>query len=345
MFQHVKPKTYKPFFFVTLMLLISFSSLLAKAQEKQQEKPTLNVYTYDSFVTEWGPGDKLKAHFETQCECQLKFISAADGVSIVNRLRIEGTKTQADIILGIDEFLMQNVIEMDLIAPHGVDTSTIKEELNWRNTDFVPFDYGYFSFIYDSENIKNPATSLQELVLRDINVIYQDPRTSTVGQGLLVWMNSVFKDKADFAWKQLSKRTVTVTKGWSEAYSIFLDGGADYVLSYHTSPAYHIANEQTSRYKAAQFKEGHIRQIELAAMLNRSKHPILAKQFLQFLLSAQAQQIIATHNWMLPVVENIELPKAFDQLSHPHNLPLDLSLYSTHRQLWLTDWRNAVSGK
>jgi ABC-type thiamine transport system substrate-binding protein len=31
-------------------------------------------------------------------------------------------------------------------------------------------------------------------------------------------------------------KTVTVTKGWSEAYGMFLDGEADMVLSYTTSP-------------------------------------------------------------------------------------------------------------
>jgi hypothetical protein len=35
-------------------------------------------------------------------------------------------------------------------------------------------------------------------------------------------------------------QTVTVTKGWSEAYGLFLKGESDLVLSYTTSPAYHM---------------------------------------------------------------------------------------------------------
>ena len=70
----------------------------------------------------------------------------------------------------------------------------------------------------------------------DIKVIYQDPRTSTPGQGLMLWMKSVYGDEAPTAWAHLAKKTVTVTKGWSEAYGMFLDGEADMVLSYTTSP-------------------------------------------------------------------------------------------------------------
>lgn len=75
-------------------------------------------------------------------------------------------------------------------------------------------------------------------------MIYEDPRTSTPGLGLLLWMQKVYGDKAPAAWQQLAKKTVTVTKGWSEAYGLFLKGEGDLVLSYTTSPAYHLIEEK-----------------------------------------------------------------------------------------------------
>lgn len=75
-------------------------------------------------------------------------------------------------------------------------------------------------------------------------MIYQDPRTSTPGLGLLLWMQKVYGDDAPQAWQKLAKKTVTVTKGWSEAYGLFLKGESDLVLSYTTSPAYHILEEK-----------------------------------------------------------------------------------------------------
>ena len=71
------------------------------------DKPVLTVYTYDSFVSEWGSGPKLEAAFEKNCNCDLKFIAVEDGVSILNRLRVEGDKAKADVILGIDDALLE----------------------------------------------------------------------------------------------------------------------------------------------------------------------------------------------------------------------------------------------
>jgi ABC-type thiamine transport system substrate-binding protein len=45
-------------------------------------------------------------------------------------------------------------------------------------------------------------------------------------------------------WEALADNIVTVTPGWSEAYGLFLEGEADMVLSYTTSPAYHLIAEE-----------------------------------------------------------------------------------------------------
>ena len=58
-----------------------------------------------------------------------------------------------------------------------------------------------------------------------------------------------------------------MTKGWSEAYGLFLKGEADMVLSYSTSPAYHIGAENKTNYKAAMFAEGHATQVEVAGLV------------------------------------------------------------------------------
>nr|WP_315979741.1 thiamine ABC transporter substrate-binding protein [Aliamphritea spongicola] len=204
----------------------------------------LNVYTYDSFVSEWGPGPKLEAAFEAQCNCDVNFIAVDDGVSILNRLRVEGEKNKADVIMGIDDALLEETRATGLIAEHKVELPELRAELNWQDKQFVPFDMGYFAFVYDADKIAEPAKSLRELINSDASVIYQDPRTSTPGQGLMMWVESVYGDESEAAWKQLSQHTVTVTKGWWEAYSMFLEGGADYVLSYTTSPAYHVVVEE-----------------------------------------------------------------------------------------------------
>ncbi len=300
----------------------------------------LTIYTYDSFVSEWGPGPKLEAAFEQQCQCDIEFIAVEDGVSILNRARIEKDKTKADILLGLDDSLTELTRDEHLVQPHQVDLSGLKASLNWQDSEFVPFDYGYFSFIYDSSKIATPATSLQELIASKASVIYQDPRTSTPGQGLLQWVNAVYKEDAANAWQQLSTHTVTVTKGWWEAYSMFLEGDADYVLSYNTSPAYHLVAENKTQYKAALFNEGHIAQVEVAAISQYSDNVALAKRFLQFLVSPEAQTIIPTTNWMLPVIDAVELPDAFSTLITPQQIGFTPQDIAKQRQAWIREWRS-----
>lgn len=324
--------------FATALLTtsLSISALHAAA-------PTLNVYTYDSFVSEWGPGPQLKSAFEAQCNCVLNFIAAEDGVSILNRARIEKSSTEADVLLGLDLGLVEEASALGLVQAHQVDTSALKSELSWQDKQFVPFDYGHFAFIYDSRKISNPAGSLDELINSDASLIYQDPRTSTPGQGMMLWINAAYSDNASDAWKKISSRTETVTKGWWEAYSLFLEGGADYVLSYTTSPAYHVVAEGVEHYKAAQFAEGHIAQVEVAAISAYTEQSELANDFLQFLISAEAQAIIPVTNWMLPVIEGVELPAAFDTLVAPQTIGFTPAEIAANRQAWVNNWRDAVA--
>ncbi len=93
---------------------------------------------------------------------------------------------------------------------------------------------------------------------------------------------------------------LTVTPGWSEAYGLFTKSEAPMVLSYTTSPAYHIVAENTEKYKAAAFEEGHYLQIEIAGVTTTgAKNPLSAK-FLAFMMSPAFQDVIPETNWMFP---------------------------------------------
>lgn len=305
----------------------------------------LTVYTYSSFTTDWGPGPQIKEGFEAQCDCTLSYVSSDDGVSLLNRTRLEGRNTEADVVLGLDDALIEEGRDLGLFQPHDLDWSDfpLADDLAWSDDIYVPFDYGYFAFVYDSEVISEPVSSMEELLSSDVSVIYQDPRTSTVGQGMMHWMQAIYGDESSAAWEALAERTVTVTQGWSEAYGMFQEGEADYVLSYTTSPAYHIVAEDTDRYQAARFDEGHVTQIEVAAISQHSDNPELAQEFLAYLMSEEAQQVLPVTNWMLPVRTGVDLPDAFDQLVTPERIGYSPEEFRDNRQAWIRTWRNAVS--
>ncbi len=323
--------------YIPLIVVSTLISMSAAAEK-------LVVYTYDSFASDWGPGPGVKQAFEKKCACELEFVALDDGVSILNRLRLEDKNSKADIVLGLDNNLMAEAKKTGLLAEHQVDTSQVTLADGWSDNTFVPFDYGYFAFVYNKETLLEPPKSLRELVeqRQDIKVIYQDPRTSTPGQGLMLWMKWVYGDKADSAWQQLAKKTVTVTKGWSEAYSMFLKGEADMVLSYSTSPAYHIIAEGNEQYAAADFSEGHYTQVEVAAKVKSSKNDKLADQFMAFIISDEFQSLIPTGNWMYPVTD-VTLPDGFKDLSKPANaFSFTAEQVDSNRKAWIREWQRAL---
>jgi thiamine transport system substrate-binding protein len=161
------------------------------------------------------------------------------------------------------------------------------------------------------------ATS-RRLAASDVSIVIQDPRSSTPGLGLVMWVQAAYGDRAGEIWAGLADNIVTVTPGWSEAYGLFLDGEADMVLSYTTSPAYHLIAEEDPSKAAAAFAEGHYMQIEVAGILEGSDQPELAREFLSFMLTEAFQSVIPTTNWMYPAALPVEaLPDGFDTLITP----------------------------
>ncbi|MEJ6404769.1 thiamine ABC transporter substrate binding subunit [Yoonia sp. 2307UL14-13] len=306
------------------------------------ETPVLQVLTYDSFVSEWGPGPAIEAAFEETCACDLQFLGAGDGAALLARLQLEGPRTDADIVLGLDTNLTAVARKTGLFAPHGVDAA-LDLPIDWEDADFLPFDWGYFAFV---GNADDPApASLKALAESDIKIAIQDPRSSTPGLGLLMWVKTAYGDDAAEIWTGLSDNIVTVTPGWSEAYGLFVDGEVDAVLSYTTSPAYHLIAEEDPSKVAWAFDEGHYVQVEVAGKLAGTDQPELADQFMAFMVSEAFQSVIPTTNWMYPAVTPASgLPDGFETLINPEK-PLLLSAEDAaeKRDAALDEWRNALS--
>lgn len=322
-------------------LALGLSSLPAAAQDK------LTVYTYDSFTTEWGPGPQVEKAFETECACDVEFVAVADGVALLNRLRLEGASTKADIVLGLDTNLTAEAKATGLFAPAGIDQGEVKVPGGWSDDVFVPYDYAHFAVVYDSEKLANPPKSLRELVEGDPNekIVLQDPRTSTPGLGLVLWVRAVYGDEAPQAWAKLQGRVLTVTPGWSESYGLFTKGEAPMVLSYTTSPAYHMVAEDTERYKALAFEEGNYLQIEVAGITTTGAKNPLSEKFMAFMTGPGFQDIIPETNWMMPAGRTEKpLDPAFGKLPEPDKtLLFTAEEVAENRKAWVDEWLAVMS--
>ena len=319
---------------------------LAPALPALAETPVLKVYTYESFTAEWGPGPQIKKAFEAECGCTVEFTSVEDGVALLSRLKLEGKASQADVVLGLDTNLTAEAAATGLFAPHAGKLDNLSLPIAWADPIFVPYDWSYFAFVYDKTKVPNPPKSLRDLVENsDLELTIQDPRTSTPGLGLLLWVKQVYGDKAPEAWAKLKPRILTVTPGWSESYGLFRKGEVPMTLSYLTSPPYHVMEEHDDNVGAAVFEEGNYLQVEVAGKLTSAKHPELADRFLAFMLTAAFQDTLPTTQWMYPAVKTAAgLPDAYKALPTPPKALLYPSEeVAAKRAGWIAEWLQAMS--
>jgi len=329
------------------LLLVFVLILFACSKPVKEDLPTLTVYTYDAFSAKWGTAPKIKKIFEKKHNCKLKFVGIPSSIGALRKIELENKDTKADVLLGIDSQTVDIANKTALFAPHNLDESNLKLPFDFSDPNFTPFDYSYFAFVYDSSKLKNPPHSFEELanMPKNFKIAIQDPRSSTSGFGLLLWVKSIYKDKAKDYWKRLAPHILTVTKGWSESYNLFLKGEVDMVLSYTTSPAYHMIEEGRDDIKAAKFSEGHFAQIEVAGILKNSKKRALAREFLKFLHSKEFASIIPTANWAYPVIES-SLPKEYDSLIRvDKTLTLDEKTVNQNRAKYISEWIEALKSK
>ena len=322
-------------------LIIIFSILFLSHSVKAEK---LTVYTYDSFVSEWGPGPLIEKAFEEKYSVDLELIAVDSAATLLNKVILEGSNTKADIILGLDMNLFNSAENSELFTAHNLNN--INEKLNlpieWNSEIFVPYNYGYFAFVYNNKKLKNPPKSMDELLnITDARIVIQDPRTSTPGLGLLTWMKILYGENAQENWSKLNKKIISVTKGWTDAYyNFFMAGEADIVLSYSTSPAAHIMFEENYDISASIFKEGNYLSVEFAGILKSSKNKKVANIFLDFMLSDEFQKVIPSTNIMYPVT-NIKLPDAFNELEIPKALQLNPKEINDYKDEWINEWLNA----
>ena len=305
-------------------------------------KPVLTIYAPDYFVSEWGPGPSIEEAFEKNCACDLKF-SAGD---LIPRLILEGSSTEADIVIGLNTDVTKKARETDLFAPHRQDNQALFLPIKWTDNTFLPFNWSYVSFVYDETKISQPPSSFDELAdMENVKIVIQDPRSSISGLALVLWVKEVYGAKAEAYWSKLSPNILTVTKGWSEAYGLFTSGEADMVLSFNTSPAYHIAVEEDKTKKAAIFEEGHYAYFELVGKLRNTDQPELANKFMQFVLSAEFQSLIPFTNWSYPAAQDrSEWPEVFSKLPYPEKAYfLNEDRADDMRTKAIEEWRAALS--
>lgn len=300
---------------VFFLVLLTAFSLSAGGSVDESDRRILKVYCYDSFSSEWGPGPAIAEAFFEQTGISVEYHAPGDAVTVLNQLILEKGKSSADVVIGLDNSLLSRTLDAGILEPYkSPGLSEVPEELIFdKSYTMTPFDYGHFAICYDSEILPVPPGSLEDLTSEQYadSLVLMDPRTSSPGLGFLLWTVAAYGDNWVDYWNRLKPSILTVTDGWSQGYTLFTAGEAPMVLSYGTSPVYHSEYEGTNRYRAAEFSDGHVVQIEGMGISTGTENREAAEAFIDFMLTEEAQRSVAMSNIMLPVNANLELPESF----------------------------------
>lgn len=330
------------------LALLLFAVLSAAANVAGAAEPDLVIYAYDSFVSEWGPAPKVIPAFEARHGVRVQIVSAGDAGQVLSRAILEKGSPRADVLIGLDNNLLARALDAGVLEPYTpAGAERLQPQAVFDPTfHLTPYDYGYFAFVVDTQKLADPPRSLEDLTDARFRrkILLEDPRTSSPGLGFLLWTIAAYGDRWLDYWKRLSPNILTIAEGWDAAYGMFTAGEAPLVLSYTTSPAYHVEAEKTTRYQAAVFAEGHYAQVEGLGVVRGARHAELARRFVDFALTEAFQKEIPLTNWMYPVVPATPLPQSYTHAPKPpRTLALDATTIAANQERWLSAWARQMT--
>ncbi|EHR78503.1 ABC transporter substrate-binding protein [Thermococcus litoralis DSM 5473] len=325
----------------TTLGCITQSQTSTESTVKEEQK--LVIYSYDSFeylASEVIP--KFEEKYGVKVELQL----IGDAGEVLNRLILEKDNPRADLVIGIDNSLLAKAIEAGILEPYKPENiNLVPENLIFDPTfHLTPYDYGYIAINYREDMVQNPPKSLEDLTKPEWKgkLVIEDPRTSSPGAAFLLWTIAVYGDDGYlYYWEKLKENDVHIVKGWTEAWTAFMNGEFPLVLSYATSPAATVYYDNITYVKAIAFEEGNYMQIEGAGIVKGAKNKELAKKFIEFMLTEDFQSAIPTNQWMYPVNPNVELPEVFKYALQPEEIKpvtLDPEYVKENFERWIKEW-------
>src|SRR6056297_4328504 len=318
-----------------LLLLLLFTMTISFSK-------TLTVYTYESM--DWFVGE-LTEQFERENDCTLRVIKLSNAGSILSRMILEQNNPRADVALGLDQSLTIKALEYDLLekyVPENI-TKIENETLIFDKTGHItPFDYSAIAMIYDPTRLQNPPQSFEDLENMDKVLIIQDPRSSSTGQSFLLWTIAIYEEDWKDFWQRIKPSILTVTSGWTEAFSKFEAGEAPIMVSYATDGAYSFEYYGSVTYETLIPKEGAYVQIEGVGIVKGTQNRELAEKFVEFTLSKNFQKELPINQWMFPVVD-VQMPESFQYAQKPKKiLTLDAAEIAENIDEWLDEWEGIM---
>jgi len=324
-------------------------------QTTNQSSQTLTVATYSSFTGEGTAGNWLKSAFEEEhSDTTVEFTTPESGLNTFIQRKSQGAPIDADLFVGLntgelvraDQQLDESLFAATNDQVAGVDS--VKPELNFDpDSRVVPYDTGYISLVYDEGEIEAPQTfdTLLEPEYED-GLIAQNATQSDPGRAFLLW--TIHEKGADGYldyWSQLVDNGVQILSDWQPSYNAYSNEEAPMVVSYSTDQVYnHGEGVDISRHQIGFLNDQGYANPEGMAQFVDSQNPELAREFMSFMLTQEAQSEIATRNVQFPAVEGIEPGGDFGEYALEPPEPVTFSYDELVGNVggWIDDWGRQI---
>ena len=329
-----------------------------------QDPGVVRVLTHDSFDL----SPEVVAAFEAESGLRVEFIAGGDAVAVVNGAILTAGNPAADVLFGVDTFQLAAVSDAGLFeAYQPADIGTVRPDVPTDPSGaLTPVSVGDVCVnvdrAYFTESGLEPPTTLDDLADPAYAglLVVQNPATSSPGLAFLAATVAAFGEGWPAYWERLVANGVTVSDGWEDAYYGQFSGGSGegtrpLVVSYATSPPAEVVFAEDydpaalpTEAPTAVALGTCVRQVEYAGVLAGAANPEGARQFIDFLLSPEAQADLPLTMFVLPARDGVELPEVFTRFSASPDpaavwsVPADE--VAAGRDGWVEQWRRIVFG-
>jgi len=347
----------------SLLLIPSLLLIACAAPPAHDDQPLrLVVMSHDSFAV----SEAVIRQFEAEHNATVEFLKAGDAGEALNKACLSRANPLADVFFGVDNTFLSRAIACDIFESYASPAlADIPADLQLDPQNrLLPVDFGYVTLNYDRNWFEQQGLAVPQ-TLADLTrpeyrglLVAPNPATSSPGLAFLLATVAAFGESGDTSyldfWRDLRTNDVLVTDGWSDAYfSHFTvgsggEGDRPLVVSYSTSPAadvFYSEGAKTEPDSANIAPAGEtFRQIEFAGILQGTQQPALAREFVDYLLSATFQEDIPLQMFVYPANRQAAVPDLFVQFAPVPAEPavLEPAAIEANRERWIEAWTETV---
>ncbi|MFC5971328.1 thiamine ABC transporter substrate binding subunit [Halomarina salina] len=318
----------------------------------EQSGGNLVVATYPTWVEGDSPaGTWVKEQFEAEHDATVEYTTPESRFNYYLGRAAQGAPIDADLYLGlnVDELItLDQKVDGEVLTPLSVD-APVKEGLQFDPQGrAVPYDTGYISLVYDENAIEPPAT-FDDLLAEEYRgeLLAQNAQSSATGRAFM--LHTVKAKGADGYldyWRDLTDNGTRILGNWDDSYTAYENGEAAMVVSYSTDQVYaHQAGQDLSRHQVGFLNDQAYAQPEGIARFADSDQQELAKTFVEFLLTPEAQGQIAQRNVQYPATTDAELPAEFEKYTFEPEEPVTFTYEELKGNVdeWVEQWARQIA--